>query len=146
MKMRYFGNTHDPRAKHAEKWIARSFDETQEQAIEDYARWLSDKLIGDPQGNKHNDVQAMKDMGMVGVYGHDIDEYAKKNPKLLIVNYDGPFHSNRYRGSKEQLVGMGRLDIQLETKVCSDCKGKGTYAGLNLRAEPCRKCNGSGKE
>tara|TARA_S200002703_G_scaffold110328_1_gene95976 strand:+ start:366 stop:623 length:258 start_codon:yes stop_codon:yes gene_type:complete len=85
-------------------------------------------------------------MGMVGVYSYDIDDHARADPDECIVYYDGPFYSNLHAVERHEAIDRDFGMKRVKNKKCSDCNGKGIYEGFNLKAEPCIKCNGSGKE
>ena len=66
--LRFLSNTHDPKDKNFQMYVARSFHETQEQAVARHLEWLKGKVIGDPQATEAYTVAQLKEMGMVGVY------------------------------------------------------------------------------
>ena len=66
--LRFLSNTHDPKDKNAPMFVARSSDETQEQAWANHLYWLKGKFIGEPQATEAYTVEQLKEMGMVGVY------------------------------------------------------------------------------
>lgn len=142
-RMRYFGNTHDPRDPDANRHIVHSWNhETPQDAAERHERWLSDKLIGDPQPSSRFTVHEMREMKLVGVYSYDIDDYAKSDDKC-IVNYDGPFHAV---GTSMKAMVATKQATLLEAKPCADCNGGGVYHGFNRKPEPCTRCDGTGQE
>lgn len=63
--MKFLSNTHDP---HARMYVARMFDQTQEEAWRNHLEWLKDKVIGEPQATADYTVEELKAMGLVGVY------------------------------------------------------------------------------
>lgn len=88
MKLRYFGNTYDPRQPDVLYSIVVGWDESPQEAYQRHADWLRDKMIGDPQPTSTYTVEQLKKMNMVGVYSRTIDEYAQANPEC-VVEYDG---------------------------------------------------------
>lgn len=66
--LRFLSNTHDPKDKNARMYVARRFDETQEEAWRNHLAWLKGKVIGEPQATEAYTVAQLKEMGMVGVY------------------------------------------------------------------------------
>lgn len=66
--LRFLSNTHDPKDKNARMYVARSFDETQEEAWRNHLEWLKGKVIGEPQATEAYTVAQLKEMGLVGVY------------------------------------------------------------------------------
>ena len=66
--LRFLSNTHDPKDKFAPTFVARRFDETQEEAWHWHLEWLKGKVIGDPKATEAYTVAQLKEMGMVGVY------------------------------------------------------------------------------
>jgi hypothetical protein len=72
--LRFLSNTHDPKDKFARMYVARRFDETQEEAWHWHLEWLKGKVIGDPQATETYTVAQLKEMGMVGVYAqHSVE-------------------------------------------------------------------------
>jgi hypothetical protein len=67
-QLRFLSNTYDPKQPDASYTCPRMSDQTQQQAWESHARWLADKIIGDPQATEWYTVDQLKSMHMVGVY------------------------------------------------------------------------------
>lgn len=66
--MEFLTNTHDPKDKNAKMYVARRFDQSQEDAWYWHCKWLEGKVIGDPQATEAYTVAQLKEMGLVGVY------------------------------------------------------------------------------
>jgi hypothetical protein len=54
-----------------EKFVVRRFEQSIEEAISDYRRFLSDKIIGDPKATDFYTVEELKAMEVFGVYSRD---------------------------------------------------------------------------
>lgn len=67
--MRFITNIEDPNGPRAKSNVIRRSDQTYKEAREKYLEWLSDKVIGEPVGSEKGlTTEALKEMGMVGVY------------------------------------------------------------------------------
>jgi hypothetical protein len=67
--MRFLSNTYNPEAPNAYFLGAcRCFNQTQEEAYQQWMRWLKDKIIADPKATETYTVEQLKHMNMVGVY------------------------------------------------------------------------------
>jgi hypothetical protein len=76
VEMRWISNTFDPSKPDADRYVTRSFEETQAEAVRHYREWLADKIIGEPQPTPAYTVKQLKEMGMVGVYAKEESEAA----------------------------------------------------------------------
>ena len=64
----YCGNTYNPRDRHADMYILRSFHETPEEASRHHFEWLKGKLIGSPMSTPTYTTEQLTEMGMVSVW------------------------------------------------------------------------------
>lgn len=67
-KVRWLSNTYNPKGSNAEMCVARSFNESQEEAWQHHQNWLKGKIIGDPKATDYYTVEQLKAQNMVGVY------------------------------------------------------------------------------
>lgn len=71
--LEFLTNTPDPEDPKAQMHLAVDFHEWgdpqgRERAWQRHLEYLSDKVIGDPQGTEKHTVEELKAMGMVGIY------------------------------------------------------------------------------
>lgn len=69
MKIKQFlTNTQDPKSKYTQMFFPRSLHESPQDAWKNHLAYLSDKVIGRPQGTPYFSVSELEKQGMVGVY------------------------------------------------------------------------------
>ena len=68
MKLKWLSNIYDPKMPDAKMLVARSFEQTQEEAWRWHMYWLRDKVIGKPVPTDYYTVEQLVGMNMVGVY------------------------------------------------------------------------------
>ncbi len=68
--MEWISNTYDPNAPDTFFYIGASkmSGQTQEEAYENWIKWLEDKILGEPKATEIYTVEELKGRNMVGVY------------------------------------------------------------------------------
>lgn len=64
--MKFLTNLYNPEIY--KKEIIRIFGETQEQANNNFNKWLKDKIIGKPQATNFYTVEELENRNIVGIY------------------------------------------------------------------------------
>jgi len=62
------GNTHDPNDRNARMYVARRSNETEQEAWDNYKRWLGSVVLGPVNATEWYTADELADMGLVGVY------------------------------------------------------------------------------
>lgn len=144
VKLRYCGNSPDPRDGSDERYMCFHNSYSPEAQLRHHRVWIKSMLIGDPQPCPAGDVEHMKSQGSVGLYRAEIDQYALDNPEC-IKDYDGPLE--RWTEFGWQAVDPLSMKVNINPfrlkNICSDCNGSGQYTGMNT-VEACRACDGKG--
>jgi len=141
-RLRFYSNISDPRVPNYERYIWRRGKQTLEEAISIHHKWLRSKVIGEPKISYAN-------QGYVGVYGFEMDEYAKNDPTVM-VDYQGwLMYWNQSRAcwvtltDQQQYVASLDFKLTFDKNTCLDCKGSGEYKGF-MTIEECHRCKGKG--
>ena len=67
-KLKWLSNIRDPKLPNQKRYIIRQWDETPEDALYWYNKWLEGKVIGEPKASDTYSALEMIEMGLVGVY------------------------------------------------------------------------------
>lgn len=66
--MKFLTNIYDPKAEDAKLYFCHAFNESHNEAWNNFLDWLENKIIGEPKATAKNTVEQLKAMRMVGVY------------------------------------------------------------------------------